>query len=308
MDFDPQQLRGQLPYLFAPHASEVGPAVQAYRRFYRLPGDSLPSRLGHVLVDGQQLAVQAWWPPQPRASMLLLHGYYDHMGLYRHLIDWALAHDFAVLACDLPGHGLSEGTPASIQDFRDYQQVLHALFDCAARLQLPRPWHLFGQSTGAAIILDHLLHDDPVADGRTVLLSPLIRPCQWPRIRFTWPLLHCLTDRIERIYMDNSSDPAFLDFVRRDPLQVDILPLDWVGALRRWVPRIEAAAPSRQPAPLLVQGDADRTVEWQHNLALLEQKFEQPPRLLLPGARHHLVNESAEQRRRMFSWLATQLH
>ncbi len=308
MDFIPELLRGHLPALHSPAAMQPGPLGAAYRRFYRLPGDGLPSRLGHVLVDGRQIAVQAWWPPQPRASILLLHGYYDHMGLYRHLIDWALAHDFAVLACDLPGHGLSEGTPASIGDFAEYQRVLAALFDCAAQLALPRPWHPFGQSTGAAIILDHLLHDAPLAAGRAVLLSPLIRPSQWPRIQLSWPLLRPFTDRIQRIYMDNSSDPAFLDFVRRDPMQVNILPLDWVGALRDWVPRIEAAAPSRQPAPLLVQGDADTTVQWQHNLALLEQKFDQPPRLLLPGARHHLVNESAEQRRRLFGWLATQLH
>ncbi|WP_423811416.1 alpha/beta hydrolase, partial [Pseudomonas aeruginosa] len=41
-------------------------------------------------------------------SLLLMHGYYDHMGLYRHVVDWALGMGFSVLACDLPGHGLSE--------------------------------------------------------------------------------------------------------------------------------------------------------------------------------------------------------
>ena len=56
---------------------------------------------------GDLYVVQLWAPAEPQGTLLLLHGYYDHMGLYRHVVDWALSMNFAVLACDLPGHGLS---------------------------------------------------------------------------------------------------------------------------------------------------------------------------------------------------------
>ncbi|PAV73167.1 hypothetical protein WR25_26215 [Diploscapter pachys] len=78
------------------------------------------------------------------------------MGLYRHVIEWALGRGYAVIGCDLPGHGLSSGERASIDDFGIYQQVLEALFEQARLLDLPRPWHLCGQSTGGAIVVDHL--------------------------------------------------------------------------------------------------------------------------------------------------------
>ncbi|WPP44883.1 alpha/beta hydrolase [Pseudomonas sp. AN-1] len=301
--FDPQRLRRQLPPLAAA-AAESGPQVQAYRRYYGLQHrPDIHSRLGWVEVEGRRVAVQGWWRDDARATVLLLHGYYDHMGLYRHVFDWALTMNFAVLSCDLPGHGLSEGEPASIGDFAEYQAVLAALFQAAELLNLPQPWHLFGQSTGGAILLDYLLTGAPRPDlGQTVLLAPLVRPRAWLRSRLSYHLLNPFVSRIARRFSDNSGDAAFLDFVRRDPLQAQVLPTAWVGALARWIPRIEEAAPSAR-TPLIIQGDADMTVDWQHNLEVLQDKFRGAEQLILPGARHHLVNEDEEQRRRLFALL-----
>lgn len=302
--FDPQRLRQQLPPLSAA-AAEHGPQVQAYRQYYGLQNrPDIHSRLGWVEVGGRRLAVQGWWRDGARATLLLLHGYYDHMGLYRHVFDWALAMNFAVLSCDLPGHGLSEGVPASIDDFAEYQAVLAALFEAAEMLNLPQPWHLFGQSTGGAILLDYLLTGAPRPNlGQTVLLSPLIRPRAWRRSKLSYHLLNPFVSQIARRFTDNSSDSAFLDFVRRDPLQAQVLPTAWVGALARWIPRIENAPRSAGQSPLIIQGDADMTVDWQHNLEVLGDKFRDPEQLILPGARHHLVNEDEAQRQRLFALL-----
>ncbi|HYQ37896.1 MAG TPA: alpha/beta hydrolase, partial [Pseudomonas sp.] len=62
-------------------------------------------------------------------------------------------------------------------------------------------------------------------------------------------------------------------------------------------------APASAQAPLIIQGDADTTVDWEHNLGVLQDKFRQGEQLILPGARHHLVNEGEEQRRRLFEVL-----
>ena len=56
-----------------------------------------------------------------------------------------------------------------------------------------------------------------------------------------------------------------------------------------------------------MQGEQDATVEWQHNLDVLEDKFNQPRRLLLPDARHHLVNEREALRQQYFEFLTRQL-
>ena len=308
--FQPEQLRPLLRPMAAAHLDL--PAMQAYRSFYGIDlvtrHAGLDCRLGSFNAAGYQIAVQLWAPSEPRGALLLLHGYYDHMGLYRHVIDWAVNMGLAVLACDLPGHGLSSGVRASIDDFAEYQQVLLGLFEQAAELGLPQPWHLCGQSTGGAILLDYLLSDGSRPElGQSILLAPLVRPRAWRWSKFSYRLLSPFVREIPRRFSENSSDAAFIDFVHNlDPLQPRSLPTAWVGALKRWVPRIESAARSTH-SPLIVQGEQDMTVDWQHNLDVLQDKFRQPQILRLPEARHHLANENEALRRRYFDFLSERL-
>lgn len=278
-----------------------------YQRFYGLDL-TVHSWLGGFSVAGFDLVGQVWLPQEPVATLFLLHGYYDHMGLYRHVIAWALQQGFAVIGCDLPGHGLSSGERASIADFAIYQQVLDALFEQARRLDLPRPWHLCGQSTGGAIVVDHLLHcgEQSPADGQVILLAPLVRPRAWHWSKLSYRVLRHFVDGIERRFSANTNDPAFLPFLEADPLQPRRLPTAWVGALMAWIKRIEAAPHSRRQ-PLIVQGEADGTVDWPYNLRVLKEKFAEPQILLLPEARHHLANELPDIRQRYFTFLDQRL-
>ncbi|KAF1052238.1 MAG: Monoacylglycerol lipase [Stenotrophomonas maltophilia] len=307
--FQPDRLRQRLRPL---DAAEVDADVLAYQAYYGLDfralHPQLESRLGTLEVAGYRIAVQYWRPALARGTVLLLHGYYDHMGLYGHVVAWALEMGFALLACDLPGHGLSSGEVASIGEFSEYQAVFAGLLEQAGRLDLPRPWHLCGQSTGGAILLDYLLTGQVCAElGHTILLAPLVRPRAWGWSRLSYHLLRPFVRSIARRFSENSTDAAFLTFLRdHDPLQPRILPTAWVGALSRWIPHIEGAPNSAQRL-LVVQGDADETVDWRYNLKVLERKFERVECLLLTGARHHLANESEILRRRYFQFLSERL-
>ncbi|VVO29574.1 alpha/beta hydrolase [Pseudomonas fluorescens] len=304
--FEPDHLRASLRPLAA--AQPLSVEALAYQRFYGLDfaQHSLPVKraLGRFAVGHYELVSQVWWPPEPVATLFLLHGFYDHMGLYRHVIEWALQRSFVVISCDLPGHGLSSGERASIEDFAEYQAVLQGLFAEAQSLDLPQPWHLCGQSTGGAIVLDHLLNHgtSSPAQGQTILLSPLVRPRSWGWSQLSYYLVKPFVKGIARRFSENSNDPAFLPFLQADPLQPLRLPTAWVGALARWIKRIEAA-PRSSRRPLIVQGQADMTVDWVHNLEVLRSKFDQPQVLMLPEARHHLANEIPALRERYFGFL-----
>jgi alpha-beta hydrolase superfamily lysophospholipase len=175
------------------------------------------------------------------------------MGLYRHVIEWALEQGFAVISCDLPGHGLSSGERASINDFAVYQQVLEALFEQARTLQLPHPWHLCGQSTAARLpwITCCTSARSPV-DGQVILLAPLVRPRAWRWSKLSYRVLRHFVNGIERRFSENTNDPAFLPFLEADPLQPRRLPTAWVGAL---IAGSNASRPRRSARrPLIVQG------------------------------------------------------
>ena len=76
--------------------------------------------------------------------------------------------------------------------------------------------------------------------------------------------------------------------------------MDWVRALSRWIPAIEAADPAVADC-LIIQGEEDRTVDWPVNLDILQEKFPDAEIHRYPIARHHLVNERADIREQ---WMA----
>ncbi len=147
---------------------------------------------------------------------------------------------------------------------------------------------------------------DMTSLGETILLAPLVRPRAWRQFKLLYQWVKAFRSSVPRRYCNNSHDSALVDFVRQDPPQTQILPTAWLGALAQWIDHIEQAQPSSY-RPIIVQGQADMTVDWQHNLQVLNTKFDKPRILLLPEARHHLANELAALREQFFNFLQAQL-
>jgi alpha-beta hydrolase superfamily lysophospholipase len=296
--------------VYAPPAG----ALADYLRFYNLdlenelPG--LRHYLGWVEAYGYQLLAHVYRPVKMRGTVFILHGYLDHSALYRHLIADCLRRGYVVFIFDLPGHGLSSGERVDIPDFNHYQHVLKEILARFGR-QLPQPFYGIGQSTGAAILMDHVLRNmaagRPPAFRKLLLLAPLVRPVQWAKIRFGWWLIHHFKKGVPRVFRRNTSDEAFLRFVAEtDPLQDVLVPMGWVGALKRWVARLQALPRADFPV-LLVQGGRDETVEWRYNNAFVRERFRVEHEHLEPEASHQLANERDDLRAPVHAALARML-
>ncbi|MCL7943863.1 alpha/beta hydrolase [Marinobacter sp. ATCH36] len=283
----------------------------AYCRFYGLDlwveHPDVSYHQGYVLADPHQVMVHYFRLPevsQSKGTVFILHGYFDHVGLYSQLIDRCLSAGFDVLAYDQPGHGLSSGTPAAIGSFLEYQAVLTDVM-AKVRSKVRAPWYAVGQSTGGAILIDYLLtnHHTPQTSDfrRVVLLAPLIRPMGWLGAKVLHSLVKPFVSRWARVFAVNSGNSRFLTFLKEyDPLQARAVHVDWVSALRQWVPHIESARPVDFPITV-VQGEKDLTVDWQHNLRILRNKFASVKELRIPDGRHHLVNEAKDLQARVFN-------
>lgn len=288
---------------FAPtEAQDLSPDMQAYCRYYGLDlwveHPQVDYTPGTVDAGGHRVAVHFYRQPEQqdnKGTVFILHGYFDHVGLYSQLIDRCLEAGYNVLAWDQPGHGLSSGTPAAIGSFMEYQAVLSDLLARAGR-HAPKPWHAVGQSTGSGILIDYLLsnHHTPSTSAfrSVVLLAPLVRPMGWLGARALHSVAKPFFKRWKRAFSRNSHNNRFLEFLREhDPLQARAVHVDWVTALRQWVPHIESARPVAFPVTV-IQGEKDRTVDWQHNLRIIRNKFSPVEVIRLPNGRHHLVNEA----------------
>ena len=249
-------------------------------------------RLGWLASRGERLAVQAWLQPAgsgAQSTLVLVHGLFDHVGIFGHLVAFGLLRGSNVVAFDLPGHGLSSGERAAIDDFADYSGALNAVL--AAIESLPGERHLLGQSTGGAAIMDYLTTTCEHQPARVVLLAPLVRPRDWGLVRLGHSLLHRFTATLKRGFADNSNDADFLAFLRAEPLQPRVISMRWIGALKRWLADFERRPASPQPL-LVVQGDEDGTVQWEYNVPYIRRQFPNSQVYMLQGGRHHLANES----------------
>lgn len=306
---DAQVLRDSLPEFDPRAALPIGGIYSNYLRFYGLDLQSLcPDNaqqfhhtLGAISSAGFRIACHYYAPPpeQLEGTVILVHGYYDHVGLYTHLLRYCLARNLAVLAFDLPGHGLSTGAPAAIDSFSQYT---HVFSDCLNALDVARadkPVHVLAQSTGGAILIDYCLNNCASSEheiANIVLLAPLVRPVSWRRGSLQYAVVRRFIKGIKRSFAINSHDTEFLRFLSEsDPLQCRLLPVAWVGALKSWLREFEQYKTCNKRLTV-VQGSGDTTVDWRYNLKRIKEKFPNSEAVILPQARHHLANESQEIR------------
>jgi alpha-beta hydrolase superfamily lysophospholipase len=302
---------GWRPLDWADLPGECAPAERYYFDYYGIDFETRQTGLAHDFgfmdVAGFRIATHVWRQDNARGTALVCHGYFDHVGIYRHIIEALLALDLNVVAYDLPGHGLSSGDRAAIDDFDVYQQVLARCLTGMHAAGLAQPWHLVAQSTGGAIAMDYLLRTPEPAFSRVVLLAPLVRPAKWPLVRLAHGLVGPWVEHVKRAFSANSSDPDFLDFLEfRDPLQPRYISSRWVSAMKVWL-KAFLRRPASSFSPLVIQGDRDETVDWPYNLKIIQRKFDRPAVHMLSGARHQLANEADPYRTRIRDLMARHL-
>lgn len=238
--------------------------------------------------------------------MVFCHGYFDHVGLFEHLLRYLLSKQLTVCAFDQIGHGLSSGERATIDSFDRYVTVLETVRSAAGAL-LPAPCYGVGQSTGCAVLMEHALQQGVQFD-ELVLFAPLVRPAHWGVNRLVYEVARRTVKDRPRAVTENAENPEFMHLQHHDPLAPTRLPVQWVTAMVEWMHRFEASERLPQ-VPYVLQGDRDGTVAGCYNVGVL-QRLVAPaelPVLWLAGGRHHLPNESDALRAQMWDWLDAQV-
>ena len=274
-------------------------AVQAYFRYYALDIPDAVHRFGTFSSTGYVLAAHVFEPAEPRGTVFMLHGYYDHAGILANLARDLVEHGYIVAVYDHPGHGLSTGERANIGDFADYVAVFRD-FIRLCRPHMTGPIHLIAHSLGGAIAADHLLTATEPVIERSVLIAPLVHSAAWNLSGLGLRVAPGL-NRTPRAFRRNSSDGVFLKFLKKDPLQARHVPMTWVRALRAWNERAATYEPVADGTPLkIVQGKADTTVDWSYSIEFLRTKFPGADVTFIEKGGHQLPNEAPALRARLF--------
>jgi alpha-beta hydrolase superfamily lysophospholipase len=297
------QLRQYLPVIEKSWQQPLDEQARDYVEYYGIDFDrrfdNIKQSIGRFSSGEFDLVYQSFITDTTAPTCIVVHGYYDHSGLYKHLIDWCLQQRFNVVLFDLPGHGLSGGEVANIHSFSCYIDALHRL-RLLVEDRVSGPIYLFGQSTGGAAVMTYLLENPNVVD-KAVLMAPLIRPHAWATKRWGHWLLKRSVSDLQRTFTLNSHDQEFLDFLsHKDPLQCRKQPLEWISSMARWIERFNQL-PLSELRVLVIQGTGDYTVDWRHNLPIVRSKFPRAKMTTIEAMRHHVVCESEYYRRQAFS-------
>ncbi|ONI90438.1 lysophospholipase [Saccharothrix sp. ALI-22-I] len=229
-----------------------------------------------------ELAVRTW--PNLDASWLavLVHGYGEHGGRYRHVAEALVEAGALVLAADHVGHGRSEGERAVIADFDGVVADVAATISSAAS---DLPTVLIGHGEGGLVAARYAQRNPLSA---LVLSAPVLG---------TWQGLDMLMTEIPDVPLDPgllSRDPEVGKHYAADPLV-------WHGPYKReTLEALERAldevnyGPSLEHLPTLwLHGDADELVP----LADTRTGTDRLRGLLFEervyrGARHEVFNET----------------
>jgi alpha-beta hydrolase superfamily lysophospholipase len=297
----PDEVRNHLPVFSFDKPATATTRLQVYFDAYGLDFADVSHVFGTFQSGDFILAAHAFIPSAPRGTVLLLHGFLDHTGTLANTIQHLVEQGYAVSAFDLPGHGLSNGLRTHIDDFVEYERALNDFIDLIDG-HLPRPYHAVAHSTGAAILVSRIVSRPQDDFGNIVLVAPLVRSAFWYLSTISADLIDNIVNNVPRIFRDNTSDPAFLEAVRSDPMQPRQTSLAWVQALVNWNQRIATYPPSMRPV-FIIQGEEDDVVDWGYNLVFLRNKFPNATIETIEEGKHQLLGERAEMRRQVFAFI-----
>jgi alpha-beta hydrolase superfamily lysophospholipase len=124
--------------------------------------------------DGLSLFTQAWLPEQPKALLILSHGYAEHSGRYHHFASYLAEKGFAVYALDHRGHGRSEGEKVNVRVFSEYTNDLSRFVELLWQKQPNLKRFLLGHSMGGAIAAQMVIEHPHQVDG-LILSAPYLK-------------------------------------------------------------------------------------------------------------------------------------
>jgi alpha-beta hydrolase superfamily lysophospholipase len=296
-DLDPLTFQAPVPF------SE---STQEYFRYYGLEVDGAEHIFGTFNASDKILAAHIFKAKESRGTVILLHGYGDHTGVWKHVINAMVEERYTVAVYDHPGHGLSSGARASIDDFSEYVAGLKN-FLRIVRGHLPGPYHLVAHSMGGAVTLDYLLTAEQPGVEKVVLIAPLVHSSYWHLSRFGHYLGKHVTDSVPRASQNASSDEEYLMFTEEDPLLARRVAMKWFSALVEWNQRILSYEPSTLPIRV-IQGTADTAVDWEYNVTFIKEKFLNAEIIFIENGGHQLMNEPLPMRAKVINLVVDYLN
>jgi alpha-beta hydrolase superfamily lysophospholipase len=278
--------------------------------YQRLAGHSRIS-WGFLAMENYDILTVKMAPLGPsRKLVIFMHGYLDHSGNYTNFYDEMVRHGISVVTFDMPGHGLSSGPRASINNFEVYGKILGELAKRFGKQY--DEVVLAGFSTGGSAIMEARRLGVVDRSLRAVMIAPLYRikhywiaepaflqALSW-KYDFGWAWLDGVLSP-HRQPTVITHDEIFQTVLDRDPIAPEIIPEAWTlsyivyaDRIQKWSDSLSAADRASFGELLVLQGDDDNVVDAEQGTTLIANTFTKARIQWIPNGRHALLNEGID--------------
>ena len=240
------------------------------------------------------------WPAAatPRASIVLAHGFGEHLGRYEHLGQALSQAGFDAVGHDARGHGRSSGVRGDTPGYPAYVDDLRGL---VARVKAERPGlpvFLFGHSFGGGLVLHTALKSAPGELAGVVATGPYLKlaftPPAWKvaigrALGSVYPGLRLPTE-LKTEWL--SHDPQVSSAYRTDPLvhsTISARAFFGIEAANAWT--LEHAPELRVPLLVIHGGDDHITDAAASERFVAQAGSTDKTYRRLPGMYHEVLNE-----------------
>jgi alpha-beta hydrolase superfamily lysophospholipase len=257
--------------------------------------------------DGLLLNFYHWIPDNAKAAIVISHGWSEHVGRYRELVNWFTGHGYEVHALDHRGHGKSDGKRGHVRRWLDYARDLELL---RSNVQQDKQY-LIGHSMGGMISVLHSL-EYPDQFSALALSGPATDlSIELPKIKLF--LGKTMSSWLPRLSMSNDIDPYVVcsdtqvveDYIA-DPFTHGKVTARWFNEYIHTIKRVKEDAKLIKTPLAIWHGEGDVLVEpWvsENFYEVLTMKDRQ--RKIVDNALHEILLEPtwSETAEEMKSWL-----
>lgn len=250
-------------------------------------------------------------PENPKAHVIIVHGFSEHGGRYAHVAEFLAERGYGVWAMDNRGHGRSAGKRGHVGDFSEFVRDLAVFHELVTEQSGAEKVHLLGHSNGGLISLCYALaHPGKL---KTLCLSaPLLelsKPVPALKLwagRVIAKFAPSFTMSNDIVPDELTHDPAMIEAYLADPLIFHELTVGWFQAME--AASEDARERGAQLAlPLLMQlGGADPVVSTPAAQRFFESAASKDKEIhTYPGLYHEIFNETerAQVMEHLGEWL-----
>jgi acylglycerol lipase len=251
-------------------------------------------------LEGLRIFTRAWRPAtQPRAVVLISHGFNSHSGEYFWVAEQLVADGYAVYALDHRGRGKSDGERFFVKKFSDYTGDLATFMTMVKAREPGLKVFLLGHSAGGVVATSYALdHQEQLAgliceSFAYQVPAPDVALAILKGLSHVAPHAHVLKLKNE----DFSRDPAVVAAKNADPLIAnESQPSETVAEMVRTDERLKKEFSNITLPVLIIHGTADKATKPSGSKEFYDASRSKDKTLkLYEGHFHDLLNDVGKE-------------